>query len=237
MKIFGILSTAIFLFTCSICIAQDTIRVNLTDTIHLSGYLKYPDGSPCEYVFIRSKTNGLINTVTDENGFFKLIALFEDTYVTESKTFKNVGSRFINIEIPLFVGQLEADKKAYRLSPRLSKDTIITYLSKSGVFSHNESLANFPGGLQLFNKTVLNDKIKYPEKALLANIEGQVIVGFLIDKKGNVCKIKLIKSLGYGCDEEVIKAISNSPRWTPSVFNGRLRSQNMQIIYTFKLLD
>lgn len=47
----------------------------------------------------------------------------------------------------------------------------------------------------------------YPIKAQTFQIEGRVIVQFLLDEKGKVKDPQIIKSLGYGCDEEVLRVL------------------------------
>lgn len=51
--------------------------------------------------------------------------------------------------------------------------------------------------------------VSYPKKAEENNIEGTVVVQFDIDSTCSYVNIKVIKSLGYGCDEEAIKAMKN----------------------------
>ena len=53
-------------------------------------------------------------------------------------------------------------------------------------------------------------KIKYPEIAKQANIEGKVYAMAYVDEKGNVDKVTIIKRLGGGCDEEVVRVLGIS---------------------------
>jgi TonB family protein len=49
--------------------------------------------------------------------------------------------------------------------------------------------------------------IVYPRKALKNKIEGIVKVQFTIRKKGKIKNIKILDSLGYGCDKEVVQQL------------------------------
>ena len=50
-------------------------------------------------------------------------------------------------------------------------------------------------------------------------VEGSVYVEFDIDKQGAVSKPRIVKGIGYGFDEEVIKLIKLMPKWKPALNN------------------
>ena len=234
MKTFTIIFTLILLTSSKLILAQESNRDVLKDTIHLSGYLRFPDGSPCKYFSLRSNTYPqLIITSTDDKGFFRLIALFNDTYFAERMTFQNKGSRFINIVIPFEKYELNGVKEAQRIYPKLTKDTV----TFSNLFTGCDGIMSlFSGGNNRFIE-LIGSMVSYPTKAINANIEGEVSVEFLINNEGFVSNIKLLKGIGYGCDEEVINAISKSPKWNPAIFNGRPRSEKRVFNYLFKLRE
>ncbi len=82
------------------------------------------------------------------------------------------------------------------------------------------------GGLESIMK-----RIKYPEIARIAEIEGKVIVRVLIDKKGNPTEIELLKGIGGGCDEEAVKAIA-ATRFTP----GRQLDKPVKVRMTIPII-
>ena len=65
----------------------------------------------------------------------------------------------------------------------------------------------YPGGKEAFKKFI-SDNLKYPKEALDNKIEGTVIAKYAIDYQGKVSDIKIIKGLGYGCDEEAKRVIA-----------------------------
>lgn len=68
----------------------------------------------------------------------------------------------------------------------------------------------------------LEKEIDYPEDAKANKIQGKVIVSFVVDEKGKVVDAKIIKGLGYGCDEEALNAIqATSGFWDPGKSGGR----------------
>ena len=71
-------------------------------------------------------------------------------------------------------------------------------------------------------KKYIYSNLKWPYQA---DVEGHVLVSFVIKKDGNVGNIKIEKGLMSKCDEEVIRVIENMPKWTP----GELNSEKVDI--------
>jgi protein TonB len=42
-----------------------------------------------------------------------------------------------------------------------------------------------------------------------------------VEKDGRITNVKVVKGIGSGCDEEVVKLLENSPRWSPGVQKGQ----------------
>jgi TonB family protein len=63
--------------------------------------------------------------------------------------------------------------------------------------------------------------MKFPDSAKQAGIEGKVILEFRIDTFGIITNIKILKGIGFGCDEEAIRIISTMPRWKPGQDNKK----------------
>ena len=66
---------------------------------------------------------------------------------------------------------------------------------------------NYPGGSDAF-KRFISENLRYPPEALAAGIQGSVLAGYDILDTGAVENIKIIKGIGYGCDEETVRIIS-----------------------------
>lgn len=92
---------------------------------------------------------------------------------------------------------------------------------KAGYYSSVEVLPMFPGGQNALDNFI-NTTIEYPENASNNSIEGKVTVNFAVDEMGKVSNPKIVgKPLGYGLEEEVLKAVSKMPTWTPGVIKGK----------------
>ncbi len=78
----------------------------------------------------------------------------------------------------------------------------------------------FPGGEEALTAYLVKH-IQYPSRALQNDIEGHVTLGFLVNKDGEIEDIKVIRSLGYGCDDEALRVAGAMPKWKPGKNNGK----------------
>lgn len=80
----------------------------------------------------------------------------------------------------------------------------------------------------------LQKKIVYPEKAKKADIEGLVIVQFVVNEKGEVENPKVIRGIGGGCDEEALRVIKLA-KFNPGKQRGTPVRVQFSIPVYFKL--
>ncbi len=78
-------------------------------------------------------------------------------------------------------------------------------------------------------------KLEYPEEAKQAGISGTIIVQFIVDKKGQVQNPKIVRSIGGGTDEAVLKVIRQMPDWIPGKQRGRLVNVQFNLPIRFQL--
>lgn len=83
-----------------------------------------------------------------------------------------------------------------------------------------EQDAEFPGGMSALMK-YLHKHVNYPAAAQRGNISGKVVLQFVVEKDGSVGQIKVLKSVGFGCDEEAVRVVKSMPKWSPGKQNGR----------------
>ena len=80
----------------------------------------------------------------------------------------------------------------------------------------------------------IQSKIKYPEIAKRAGIEGKVFIQVFIDEDGNVVEAKVIKGIGAGCDAAALDAVKQT-KFTPGKQNGKQVKVQVSIPIVFKL--
>ncbi len=74
----------------------------------------------------------------------------------------------------------------------------------------------------------INKNLKKPKQAIENQIVGSVVVEFKVNKEGKLSDFKIIKSLGYSCDEEAIRVIKEGPTWMPKVSGAEPRRQRVR---------
>lgn len=78
--------------------------------------------------------------------------------------------------------------------------------------------------------------LRYPEVALANEIEGRVMISFIVELDGSVSNVKLIgKDIGGGCSNEAIRVIKKLPKWMPAKINGKAVRSYFQYPINFTL--
>ncbi len=95
-------------------------------------------------------------------------------------------------------------------------------------------LPQFPGGMNAL-MTYLSQNIKYPEACRKANIEGRVMVSFIVTRSGDISACKIVKSPDERLSEEALRVIQAMPSWIPGKVNGESVSTKMTLPVSFKL--
>lgn len=77
--------------------------------------------------------------------------------------------------------------------------------------------------------------LKYPRQAVEAGTQGRVLVNFVIDQKGRVTDVRVIKGVSGLLDNEAVRVISASPNWKPARVRGEKVKCEMSLYVDFKL--
>src|SRR5690606_27968226 len=90
------------------------------------------------------------------------------------------------------------------------------------------------GGKKAFKQYLENNQ-HYPEQALNNKIEGKVTVQFTLDSNDAITDFKVLKGLGYGCEDEVIRLIKSGPKWNPTRRNNEPVRDKVKVRMRFSL--
>jgi len=221
------------------------------DTINIRGLVYDDAGRPVPNLRFYSKNNQLvysgypIYSHTDREGRFILNgALFNDTlsfYWNKPMQLVVNGSRYLEIHLPPLIAEravadtvkVAAKRTTLRLPATFKVITNAKINDWYGVVGEgNIYLATSPR----FAKYI-QSKINYPQRAIENNIEGEVQIVFTVAQNGTLGKFKVIRRIGYGCEEEVINIMKNSPLWRPGIFNGYPLISTSSVTVMFKLTD
>ena len=102
------------------------------------------------------------------------------------------------------------------------------------IFMSVEQMPQFPGGDEALLK-YLSSHINYPPMAAENNIQGRVVVQFVVDKTGRVGEVKLIRGVDKNLDNEAVRVCKSLPKFTPGRQNGQPVSVWYTLPVTFKL--
>lgn len=117
-------------------------------------------------------------------------------------------------------------------SPAMAQDVdSITNIESKKVFGNPEMQPTFNGDINLW----LAQNMRYPEEAEKNDIEGKVIVSFVIEKDGSVSNIKALKSPHFSLTEEAIRVVKAMPNWNPGTMSGKPVRVKYVLPLSFKL--
>jgi len=222
------------------------------DTINIRGVVYDYEGKPVKNIDLlaRQYNYRLYATKTDSNGYFEVkgadpnggIRLLDARYYNAYFMFK--GSRYMVIYLPqaLVITILrdsiivKAIRKHPKVIPSLKEelqgpDAIRCFDCGPGTPPVYPTSANYP---QFINS--LKSDLIYPQKALENNIEGLVEVEFIVKRGGVPANFKILKGIGYGCEEEVIELLKKL-KWRTGIYNGEFITTPLKVSIKFKLTD
>ena len=102
------------------------------------------------------------------------------------------------------------------------------------IFLVVEDQPEFPGGTAALME-YLRKNIKYPAICRENNIQGKVIVTFVVNKDGSIVDIEVIKSVNPSLDKEAIRVISQMPNWKPGAQRGKPVRVKYSVPVNFRL--
>ncbi len=97
-----------------------------------------------------------------------------------------------------------------------------------------EEVPEFPGGVAAL-MAYLRKNIKYPAICRENNIQGKVIVTFVVNKDGSIVDVEVAKGVNPALDKEAVRVISQMPNWTPGRQLGRAVRVRYSVPVSFRL--
>lgn len=83
-----------------------------------------------------------------------------------------------------------------------------------------EQLPEYPGGMAALVQW-LTRNIIYPQEARKHNIQGRVVVSFIINADGSLSDIHLTKTAHFLLDREALRVAKLMPKWKPGIANNK----------------
>ena len=102
------------------------------------------------------------------------------------------------------------------------------------IFVAVEQQAEFPGGQAALMKWLSNN-IRYPETAQQNDVQGRVIVKFVVEKDGSIGAATILKGVDKDLDREALRVVKKMPKWQPGKNNGVAVRSYFNLPVVFKL--
>lgn len=157
------------------------------------------------------------------------IAIADDDEVVEE-----IKSQDEIKETQTAIGSTNFDKGTDDLNVvREYKDEVIVEEKKpepEQVFQSVEQMPQFPGGEAELMKYIA-DHLRYPTMAAENNIQGRVVVQFVVTKTGAIGEVKVVRSRDVDLDKEAVRVVKSLPKFIP----GRMNGQPVNVWYTLPI--
>lgn len=95
------------------------------------------------------------------------------------------------------------------------------------IFNAVEEPPTFPGGMEAMY-AFMKKELRYPEMAAQNNIQGRVIVQFVVEKDGSIGEVKVVRKVDSDLDKEAVRMVKSMPKFIP----GRMNGQSVRVWYT-----
>jgi len=99
------------------------------------------------------------------------------------------------------------------------------------IFTFAEQQPTFKGKVQAW----LTSHLNYPASAADNNIQGKVVVKFVVGRDGSVSRAEVVRGVDPALDREALRVVNSMPKWNPGMNNGQPANVWFQLPITFKL--
>ncbi|HEX5171170.1 MAG TPA: TonB family protein [Cyclobacteriaceae bacterium] len=171
-----------------------------------------------------------IGTVTDLNGNYEI-------NVPENQ---NLIFSYIGMESKAVAMENKSDSPLdVQLAPDVSElsEVVVTGYGTGDEPSMEDikwEITEPKGGKKAY-RNYLEQNLHYPALAIQNNTEGKVTVQFTVEPNGQLTDFRVVKSLGSGCDDEVIRLIKEGPKWSPTRRNDEPVKSKAKVKMRFAL--
>ncbi len=138
----------------------------------------------------------------------------------------------LHADTAIIIAEMPLQKET-QLQLKIKSDTVPAG-NKTEISAFVEQNAQPESGMQAFY-SYMSQAMRYPVAARKANIQGRVIVTFIVERDGSLSDVKALRGPGYGLNEEAVRVIAASPKWKAGVVSGRAVRSQMTIPIMFTL--
>ena len=106
--------------------------------------------------------------------------------------------------------------------------------NSSKTFDVVDNMPSYPGGRAAM-MAFLSSNMNYPATAKENNVQGRVIIGFVVEKDGSISDAKVLRSVDPALDQEALRLVYSMPKWKPGTMDGKPVRVRYSVPFTFRL--
>lgn len=124
-----------------------------------------------------------------------------------------------------WLGYYPSGKLSGKAKYEKGKQISASFYQENGSPKKNVSIflreSEYPGGASQFLR-FLNKTLRYPDSAVVYEIQGTVMTQFIVTKEGKVSDLRIIRSVNKYLDEEALRVMRLMSDWEPAIYGGIL---------------
>lgn len=183
------------------------------------------DGLPGVNVLVKGSGVG---AVTDQDGNFEIAV--SEANPTLVFSFIGFEPRQVNT-----TGEQELNVSLEEDAASLSEVVVTAFGAEDSPNTSGPYRSAEPSGGKSAFSDYLSNAIRYPTEALRNKTEGRVTVRFIVEPDGRLTNFEVVRGIGSGCDEELIRAIQQGPSWQPGRNGELLLREKVKVRFVFRL--
>lgn len=113
-------------------------------------------------------------------------------------------------------------------------DSSLNSKSTEKTFDVVDNMPSYPGGRAAM-MAFLSSNMNYPATAKENNVQGRVIIGFVVEKDGSISEVKVLRSVDPALDQEALRLVNAMPKWKPGTLDGKPVRVRYSVPFTFRL--
>lgn len=133
----------------------------------------------------------------------------------------------------------ETTPVANKETPATTEELIVKEIAAETLSPKDTTIYDVVDEMPKFETNInmwLAQNVVYPQEAIEKNIQGRVIVKFVIDAEGNVTNPEIVHSVHPSLDAEALRVVKAMPAWTPGKLKGKAISVRGAIPVTFNMI-
>lgn len=124
--------------------------------------------------------------------------------------------------------------KSTSMSLQKVADSSLNSKSTEKTFDVVDNMPSYPGGRAAM-MAFLSSNMNYPATAKENNVQGRVIIGFVVEKDGSISEVKVLRSVDPALDQEALRLVNAMPKWKHGTMDGKPVRVRYSVPFTFRL--